>query len=221
MWKRLAPLILCAAFIPGCTPSGTGDATVRWSVGLTGSCTGASLGVVVARLETTEGILVAREDASCDAGSVRFADVPVGSYRARLVALDDQGVEAYDALVPGIDVEEGLEGGPYVGRLAPRTGEIGFAWYFQSGRLCATYGVDRVSVRLFADDTELVRREFGCDRGEAVLHELRATAYDVRVDAADARGDVTHSFVVSGIKLRPGHRIDLEAPLVPCDGMCL
>jgi hypothetical protein len=221
MALRLALLIGCTALIPGCAPSGSGDVSVRWSVGLTGSCGGAGLDLVVARLETDDGVLVARQDEACEAGVARFTDVPVGGYRVRLLGVDDQAVEAYEAVVTGVTVQEGLEGGPYLGRLAPRDGRIGIAWYFQSGRLCSAYDVDTISIQLYAEDTELISREFSCARGDALLEDLRATAYDVRVDAIDGRGDVSHSFVLSGLKLRPGHRIDLEAPLVPCAGQCL
>jgi len=223
MWKRLGVLVLvlCTAFIPGCEPSGTGDVSVRWAVGLTGSCSEASLDYVVARLETDEGILVARQDEYCAAGLVRFNDVPVGSFRARLVGYDEQNVEAYEATVSDIAVQEGLEGGPYLGRLAPRPARISLLWFFEGGRLCSAYGVDRIVVHLFSDDTELLRDDFSCNRGEALLEDLRSGVYDVRLDAVDARGQVTHAFVLAGLKLRPGHQVDLETSLVACNGQCL
>jgi hypothetical protein len=223
MWKGLAVLVLavCTAFIPGCAPSGTGDVSVHWAVGLTGSCSSASLDYVVARLETDEGVLVARQDEYCDAGLVRFTDVPVGSFRARLVGYDEENVEAYETVVADVAVQEGLEGGPYIGRLAPRPATIGLLWYFQGGRLCSTYGVERIVVHLFSDDTELERSEFACDRGAARLADLDSGVYDIRVDALDARGETTHTFVLAGLKLRPGHEVELETPLQECGGQCL
>ena len=61
MFRRLAPLIACLAFVPGCSPVDTGDATVRWGVGLTGSCSGASLERVRVELATSDGFVVGPE----------------------------------------------------------------------------------------------------------------------------------------------------------------
>jgi hypothetical protein len=221
MWKRLTTLITCTLFVPGCEPTGTGDVNVQWAVGLSGSCSEASLGVVVARLETTDGILVAREDQLCESGGAQFQNVPVGSFRARLVGLDEGGIEAYEAAVPGITVTDGVEAGPFLGRLAPRPGEIGLTWFFQGGRLCAAYDVGTVVAHLFTDDAEVVRREFSCDRGAAVLGDLHAGSYDVRVEGLDGRGETTQLFERAGIEVRPGHHVDLDAPLVECNGQCL
>jgi hypothetical protein len=221
MWKKLAALVTCTVFVSGCEPTGTGDVSVLWAVGLTGSCSDASLERVAARLETTDGILVARQDEYCQAGSARFLNVPVGSFRARLVGYDEQGVEAYESLVPGIVVQEGSEGGPYLGRLAPRPGEIGLVWYFRSGRLCSAYDVSRIVVRLFVDDTEVASDEYSCDRGDALLGNLHPGTYDLRVEGEDSRGVVSHAFLRGGLVLRPGHHVELDAPLDECGPLCL
>ena len=219
MLIRLAPLVACVALLPGCSPSETGDLTVRWGVGLTGSCTGASLRHVVTELESSYGV-VERRDERCDAGVTRFLNVPVGTYRVHLVGYDDGDIPAYEATVSGVEVREDVEAPQVVGRLAPRSGEIALAWYFESGRLCSAYDVDTVMIRLFTDDTEVVRREVACDEGETVIGELQAAAYDVRLDAVDRFGDVSHSYTLAGLKLRPGHHVDLEAALAECDGWC-
>jgi len=221
MSRRLAPLIACLAFVPGCSAVETGDATVRWGVGLTGSCSAASLERVRVELTTTDGIVVGRQDEYCETAVTHFYDIPVGSYRARLTGFDETGAEAYTGTVEDIYVDPVVETGPNVGRLAPRPGEIGFAWYFQSGRLCSAYDVGTVRLRLFADDTEVVRMDASCERGEMLVDELRAASYDVRLDAIDRYGDVSHSYTLAGLKLRPGHHVDLEAALAPCAGQCL
>lgn len=221
MFRRLAPLIACLAFVPGCSPVDTGDATVRWGVGLTGSCSGASLERVRVELATTDGIVVERQDEYCQTGITHFYEIPVGTYRAYLTGFDETGVAAYEGTVTDIYVDSVAETGPNVGRLAPRPGEIGFAWYFQSGRLCSAYDVGTVRLRLYADDTEVVRMDASCDRGEMLVDDLRATSYDVRLDAIDRYGDISHSYTLAGLKLRPGHHVDLEAALAPCAGQCL
>lgn len=220
MHKRVLPFLVLTAFLPGCAPEGTGDAEVQWSVGLTGSCSQASLGYVVARLETRDGILVARQDAACEAGAVLFRDVPVGSYRVRLAGFDDEEVEAYEAQIPELGIREALEPVSAFTRLTPRPGSIDLAWYFSGGRLCAAYGAEEVLVSLYSSDLEIVTAAFDCDHGAAVLDELVPGPYDVRVDAVDARGVPTHSWVAAGLKLRPGHALTLEAGLVECMGGC-
>ncbi|MBI5500765.1 MAG: hypothetical protein HY907_11025 [Deltaproteobacteria bacterium] len=220
MLIRLAPFIACVAVLSGCGPTETGDLTVRWGVGLTGTCTGASLRRVVTELTGSYGV-VERRDEGCDTGVARFVDVAVGTYVARLVGYDEEGVAAYEATVNGVEVREGEEARPIVGRLAPRPGEIGLSWYFQGGRLCSAYDVGTVMIHLFASDTEVLRRDVACERGEMVLGELEAGAYDVRLDAIDRSGGIWHSYTLAGLKLRPGHHVDLEAALAECGGPCL
>ncbi len=221
MHKRFAPFLALLAFLPGCAPEGTGDAEVQWSVGLTGSCSQASLASVAARLETLDGTLVARQDARCDALAVRFRDIPVGSYRVRLAGFDDDAVEAYTATISDLSIHEGLEPASYLARLAPRPGAIDLLWYFRSGRLCSAYGVEQVLVSLYSSDFEITTAAFRCDRGSATLEDLLPGPYDVRVDGLNAHGVPTHSFVVAGLKLRPGHLLALDAELVECQGGCL
>jgi len=221
MHKRFAPLLALSVFLPGCAPEGTGDAEVQWTVGLTGSCSQAGLYSVAARLETLDGTLVARLDARCEAVAVRFRDIPVGSYRVRLSGIDDEDVEAYAATIPALSIHEGLEPASYLARLAPRPGAIDLLWYFRSGRLCSAYGVEEVLVSLYSSDLEITTAAFRCDRGAAILDELLPGPYDVRVDGLDAHGVPTHSFVVAGLKLRPGHVLSLDAELVECQGGCL
>ncbi|MBI5488899.1 MAG: hypothetical protein HY905_16315 [Deltaproteobacteria bacterium] len=220
MLIRLAPFVACAALLPACGPAETGDLTVRWGVGLTGTCTGASLRHVVTELESSYGV-VERRDEPCEAGFTRFLDVPVGTYRVHLVGYDEGDIPAYEATVNGVEVREDVASPLIVGRLAPRSGEIALAWYFESGRLCSAYDVDTVTIHLFADDTEVVRRDVACDVGETVIGELQTAAYDVRLDAIDRSGDTSHSYTLAGLKLRPGHHVDLEAALAECDdGRC-
>ncbi|MBN1773036.1 MAG: hypothetical protein JXB32_17350 [Deltaproteobacteria bacterium] len=218
MLERFTPLLVLSVFLPGCAPEGTGDAEVQWAVGLTGSCAQAGLDYVTARLETRDGTLLARQDAPCDAHVVRFRDLPVGSYRVRLSGFDEQDVEAYEATISDLTVQEGLEPVSYLARLAPRPGSIDLAWFFQGGRLCSAYGVEQVLVSLYTSDLEIATAAFRCDRGLAILDDLLPGSYEVRVDAIDTRGVPSHSFVATGLKLRPGHRLLLDAELVACQG---
>ncbi|NMC69640.1 MAG: hypothetical protein GYA57_06175 [Myxococcales bacterium] len=220
MRKYLSALLAALAFFPGCAPEGTGDLDVQWTVGLTGSCTQANLGFVAARLETPAGTLVARQDAPCDAHGVRFRDLPIGSYRVRLSAFDDEGVEAYAATVSDLPVQEGLEAASCLARLTPRPGSIAVSWYFQGGRLCSAYGVEDVLLSLFSSDIEVLAESFRCDRGAAVIEGLLPGSYEVRLDAVDAWGVPSHSFVAGGLRLRPGHELSFDAELAACQGPC-
>lgn len=220
MLTRLVPLAVLTLFVPGCEPSGTGDVTVRWSVGLTGSCSTARLLRMRAFVETREGYEVMERGELCSEGSVRFEDVPVGTYRVRVVGEDEEGVEAYGAIVEGVDVTEVPESEPVLVRLAPLPGDMRVTWFFQGGRLCSSYGVERIGVRLFADDEEVADAEVPCDEAEVRFEKLRPDMYGIRVEGLDRSGEVTHTFTVGGVAVRPGHDVELEATLSPCTTDC-
>ena len=193
MLKRLAPLLALSAFLPGCSPEGTGDADVQWSVGLTGSCSQASLGYVTAWLETRDGILVARQDAPCDAYSVRFRDVPVGAYRVRLAGFDEEEVEAYGATFSDLGIQEGLEPSSYLVRLAPRPGSIDLAWFFRGGRFYVL-AVDQKKVRLFRGNRfgigEIEPKGIPAGIAETLKHEAAERHYKFRtpIEAVSGAG---------------------------------
>jgi len=220
MRRYLSTLFAAVVLVHGCAPEGTGDLDVQWTVGLTGTCAQANLQFVTARLETLGGTLLARRDAPCDAHTVRFRDLPIGSYRIRLSAFDDDGVEAYAATVSDLPVREELEATSCLARLTPRPGSISLSWYFQGGRLCSAYGVEDVLLSLFSSDIEILAESFRCDRGATVIEGLLPGSYEVRLDAVDARGIPTHSFAAGGLHLRPGHDLSFEAELTPCQGPC-
>jgi hypothetical protein len=220
MPKRLALLVATCVFVPGCDSPGTGDVTIGWAVGLTGSCEAADLNRVVATLTTGDGVVVAREEEYCSAGSILFRDIPAGSFRGRVVAYDSQMIEAYDVTIGGVEVLADFATGPYFGRLSPRPGEIDLVWYFAGGRLCSAYGIERVVVRAFAGDTEVLSKELPCDDGAASLRDLVPGTYDVRVDGETARGIVTHAYTAVAIDLRPGHRLAVDAELSECGDTC-
>lgn len=220
MLMRLVPLLVPIVFVPGCAPEGTGDLDVQWAVGLTGSCGQASLHAVAVRLETLDGTLLARQDAPCDAYTVRFHDLPVGSYRVRLVGFDEEGVEAYAATVSGLSVQESVEPASCLARLTPRPASLFLSWFFQGGRLCSAYGVREVLVSLYSSDIEIATESFRCDVGQAWLDGLLPGSYEVRLDAVDSWGVASHSFATSGLRFRPGHVVTLEAELTSCQGPC-
>lgn len=219
--RRLILIALLAAFVPGCEDSGSGDVLFRWAVGLTGTCEEARLTQVEVRLEDGGGSRIASAVTPCGEGRVLLEAVPEGTYRARLTAYDDVGAPAYEAVVGGVSV------GPVVGavdpvfaRLAPRPASARVVWFFHGGRLCSAYGVDQVRVRLFSSDRERVVKESACDAGDVLLDGLEDGRYGIRVEGMTVEGIATHAFTVANVEIRPGHAVEVDAPLTPCGDDC-
>jgi len=218
----LATLLCWLAFLPGCDdPGGTGDAVVRWGIGLLGSCGAAGVETVSVTLEDGNRTTVAREEAPCEASRIVFVDVPSGIYRAFVTGVDRDGVAAYGGVIDDVRVTEGAESGPYVVRLSPNLGEIAVGWYFTGGRLCSAYGVEDVSVRAYRDDAEVFVETASCEDGSLGIESLDAGAYDILVEGLDVTGMPAYSSLLPKVLLPAGHRVEIEAPLARCEEGCL
>lgn len=214
----IAILTLCSA-LAGCDPEGTGDVAVRWTVGVLGSCRQAGLETVSIALDAG-GAAVAVEERPCTAGEVVFWGVPLGSYRAVVVAIDGQGVPAYEGSTT-VEASPGAAAGAHLVRLAPRPGEVEVAWHFSGGRLCSYYGVEEIVVRMFRDDAGVRDRSAACNAGRLRIGRVEPGTIDVLVEGRDDRGRTSHSFLSAKLRLPPGHTVAIEAPLEPCHGLFL
>jgi hypothetical protein len=215
-------VLVGSSFLPGCSEvPGTGNATIRWGIGLVGSCDEAGISTVTVALADGSGDVVAAQDASCASGRIDLNDVPVGIYRVVVVGFDAEGFAAYEGEAEDIRITEGLESGPWAVRMSPRPAAIGVTWYFTGGRLCTAYDVIDVAVHLYRADAEVFAGSSECADGVVDIDELDAGVYDVLVEGFDRTGMPLYAATLRAVDLPPGHHVEVAAPLDRCDGDCL
>jgi hypothetical protein len=218
----IGAVLVGSVFLPGCSDvPGTGDASIRWGIGLVGSCSEAGLSTVTVTLEDGSGGIIAAQDASCASGRIDLNDVPVGIYRVVATGFDADGFPAYEGSSEEVRVTEGVESGPWAVRLSPLPAAVGVTWYFAGGRLCTAYDVIDVAVRLFRADAEVFETSSECDDGALDLDDLDSGVYDVLVEGLDREGMPRYRATLSDVTLPPGRHIEVAAALDSCDGACL
>jgi hypothetical protein len=103
LFRRARPLLalaLMAALGTACSSDDNPEAgilVVPYELGNQRDCS--SLGVKVIRAELDDPMYV--EEATCDAGAIRFQQVPPGSYKVRLFGVDRSGIAIMDSLASG------------------------------------------------------------------------------------------------------------------------
>lgn len=226
MNRRLAGLgigIGMAVALVGCGDE-TGNATVSYTIGISGTCDDAMIATVRLILEDGDGE-VARQTSPCmDRGEISVKDVAVGSYIATLEGLNRDGVVTHRATDIDVSITAGGNA-TAMGRLTPIPATLRLAWSFPDGRMCnhPLVMVDSILVEAFDQNNAPVRfdrgtNEAACTDAFLILEsqDFAAGNYDVLVTAL--RGSTQlFQHLMESVPLEPGTVTDRTAMLKPCE----
>ena len=221
-------LVLGSLFLVGVLGAGCGSdpgaIAVRWSVGLSGTCTDAGITTVRITLNEEGGSTLGPFEASCEAGrsaeGFKISDVDVGSYSIDLAGLDADGAVIYTGRSSGrTNVSEGKTATPAAIVMSPAPAQLTIQWKFANGLGCAVQdGVPTdVQVTLFKSNSLETTESADCVDSQVVIGDLEAdTDYDVQVTAVDRSGTPLYRFDQLDIALADGEQMTILGDLIAC-----
>jgi len=176
-----------------------------------------SFGVERVRGELDDGMFV--DEASCEAGEVRFSQVPAGSYRARLFALDDDDVEIMDSLRDRDVLMNVVGDGTTVVadrpvKLTATPAHLFVRWTFGFGS-CKSSGIDLFTLGVWrSDGSELMlTADLDCRQDGEGSEGYREVPDPDRALAGDQVGEVAiQALDRSGLEVGEPVTFDFPAP---------
>lgn len=214
------PLLVLAlgAGLTGCRehdePS-SGTLVVPFELGNRRSCE--SFSVERVRGELDDGRFI--DEATCEAGEVRFLQVPAGSYHARMFALDDDDVEVMDSLHDRDAVMNVIGGGTTVVAdrpimLTATPAHLYVRWTFGFGT-CRSAGIDLFALSVWrrGGSELLLAADLDCHLDGDDDEGYRAVPDLERALAGDEVGELTiQPLDRTGLELGEPVEFDFAAP---------
>jgi hypothetical protein len=187
---------LCGSLAAGCgTPPDpeAGVLVVPFSLGNHKSCD--QLGITEVRAELDDGFLL--EEVRCDAGEVRFDNLPPGAYAVKLFGLDSEGFPAMDSVESGERVVRVVGNGSTVVAdpaivLSAAPAHLLLRWNFGFGS-CGGAAIDHFGVDAWRIDGSelLLQRDLACGMPGEGEEQYRPVADPERQLGGDQLGEVS------------------------------
>lgn len=180
MTRRLSVLSAIAAtalmgLLAACGDD-TGNVTVTWSIGVSGTCSEAQIVTVTVSLIDSGGDVVATGQTSCGEMRLHLSGVAEGTYLARVEGKNGEGNVVYSDEVEGVSVTKGGDT-PVPARLLQAPGRIRLRWSFPGGRMCLDplVNVDEIRAEVFTSMDTQVTFASGADRAPCSSAVLELT----------------------------------------------